>query len=268
MTDRKIFHNGDIVYWCHQKGYNYSVHFGIVDLQYDGGTVDVDYLVPRERRRVNGIPIDEFENEDKYKKLPKGWSYDTELFKVTYDDYTAEEIDFGMTNNETQTFITNPKKIKEAYDKGYLVKKKTIFRGIIEADITTNGYRIIKTYPRWGERVICHVSINPYQLFSTYEEAKKIVDDNKAEFIRQSELSDYDWSVEQIDKTLEHYKILTHCSDREIQRYRKFILDLDNVEDIDTRVSLGNIQWKYCKNQRWNNIELGVDIEALNSKSK
>lgn len=69
----KIFHEGEIVYWCHNYGgYRYAVHFGMVDIQYDGGTVDVNYLVPRERRRVNGIPIDEFESEQRYKKLPKG----------------------------------------------------------------------------------------------------------------------------------------------------------------------------------------------------
>ena len=42
----------------------------MVDIQYDGGGVNVNYLVPRERRRVNGIPIDEFESEQRYKKLP------------------------------------------------------------------------------------------------------------------------------------------------------------------------------------------------------
>ena len=51
----------------------------MVDEQFSDAIV-IDYLVLRERRLVNGIPIDEFESETKYKKLPKGWRYNTKLF--------------------------------------------------------------------------------------------------------------------------------------------------------------------------------------------
>ena len=33
-------------------------------------------------------------------------------------------------------------------------------------------------------------------------------------------------------------------------------LRMSNVEDIETRIFGGNIQWKYWKNKKWNNIEL------------
>lgn len=46
----KRFEKGEIVYWCHQRGYEYSVHYGMVDEQYHN-CVYVDYLEPRERRR-------------------------------------------------------------------------------------------------------------------------------------------------------------------------------------------------------------------------
>jgi len=34
------------------------------------------------------------------------------------------------------------------------------------------------------------------------------------------------------------------------------LLSMKNVEDIETRINLGNIQWKYEKSKKWNNIVL------------
>ena len=168
----KRFNPGDIVYWCHHKGNaDYSVHYGMVDEQFSDVTV-VDYLVPRERRRVDGVPIDEFQSEQRCRKLPKGWTYNTELFKLTWDDFTPEEKEFVLD-------ISKPETLKEAYDKGYLVKDNTIFHGVIEDEITKDGFRIVKKYPMWQHH-IDHVSIRPDKVYFTYEEAKKEVDENIA----------------------------------------------------------------------------------------
>ena len=244
----KRFNPGDIVYWCHQRGHEYSVHYGMVDEQFSDAVV-IDYLVPRERRRVDSVPIDEFQSEQRYRKLPKGWTYNTELFKLTWDDFTSEEKDFVLD-------ISKPETLKEAYDKGYLVKDNTIFHGVIEDEITKDGFRIVKKYPRETFHHIDHVSIRPDKVYFTYEEAKKEVDENIAEFNRQASLSDYDWSVEQIDKTLKRYQIINDTTDEEVKEYRDWLLAMSNVEDIETRIFNGNIQWKYWKNKRWMNIEL------------
>lgn len=206
--------------------------------------VCVNYLSPKERRRVNGVPIDEFESEFKYKKLPNGWSYDTRLFEITYDDIDSHPVD-----------ITNPDSIKVAYDKGLLVEDYKLFHGVIESEITNEGYRIVKKYPG-GLHHISSTSIRPDRVYTTYEEAKKEVDANIAEFVRQSNLSDYEWSVEQIDKTLNRWQAFYNIGEKEKQRYRDWLLKMDNVVDIETRLYGGNIQWKYWKNKRWNNIEL------------
>ncbi len=146
----KRFKNGDIVYWCHSDGNGrYSVKNGMVDEQFSDAVV-IDYLALRERRLVNGIPIDEFDSESKYKKLPKGWTYNTKLFKITYSDLTEEEVNYRIDAKKPET-------IKQAYDLGYLVKDCTIFHGVIEADITKEGYRIVKKYPMWQHH-IDHVS--------------------------------------------------------------------------------------------------------------
>lgn len=244
----KRFNKGDIVYWCHHDGHGkYSVHWGMVDEQYSDAVM-IDYLEPRERRLVDGVPIDQFESEQRYRKLPKGWSYDTTLFKITYFDYTEEEKKFRFSYDD-------PEKIKEAYDKGWLVKSKNIFHGQIEVDITKDGFRIRKTYPMWKHHTD-YVSIRPDRVYFTCAEAKKVVDQNIAEFMRQTELSDYEWSVEKIDETLAHYKNLTGASDEEVKQYRDWLLAMKKVEDIETRLCGGEIQWRYWNNKRWKNIEL------------
>jgi hypothetical protein len=35
----------------------------------------------------------------------------------------------------------------------------------------------------------------------------------------------------------------------------KRLLELKNVEDIETRVYDGGVQWKYWKNKRWKKLE-------------
>ena len=219
----KRFKNGDIVYWCHSDGNGrYSVKNGMVDEQFSDAVV-IDYLALRERRLVNGIPIDEFDSESKYKKLPKGWTYNTKLFKITYSDLTEEEVNYRIDAKKPET-------IKQAYDLGYLVKDCTIFHGVIEADITKEGYRIVKKYPMWQHHM--------------------------KEFERQLSLTDYEWSVEHICKNLDIFKAIHDLSERDIDAYREFILDMDNVENIETRIYQGQIQWKYEGNKRWNYIEL------------
>lgn len=245
----KRFKNGDIVYWCHSEGNGgYTVRYGIVDEQFSDAIV-IDYLVLRERRLVNGIPIDEFESETKYKKLPKGWAYNTKLFEMTYSDLTEEEKEFGLID------IENPENIKHAYDKGILVKDNTIFHGVIGEDITKEGYRILKKYPMWKHHMD-HVSIRPDKVYFTYEEAKTEVDKNVKEFERQLSLTDYEWSVEHICKNLDIFKAIHDLSERDIDAYRDFILGMDNVENIETRIYQGQIQWKYEDKKRWNYIEI------------
>ena len=247
MIHSDTFHEGDVVYWCHNDGNGkYSVHWGMVSDQFSDAVI-IDYLEPRERRLVNGIPIDKFE-DNKYHKLPKDWTYNTDLYEIEYTEFSKKEKSFKWD-------IKNTEIIKDAYNKGYIVKSETIFHGVIEAEITKEGYRIVKKYPYWKHHSD-HVSIHPDKVYFTYDEAEKEVQLNVNEFKRQVELSDYDWSVEQIDKTLGRWKNLTSASDLEVQQIRDFLLGMKNVEDIETRLFGGNVQWKYWKNKKWLNIEV------------
>ena len=240
---QKRYNTGDIVYWCHQHGNKYAVHFGRVDEQYSDAVL-IDYLRGNENRLINGIPFNEFESETRYRKLPKGWTYDTELFELTTE------------KNMQSINIKNPSEIIEAYNKGVLVKDSEISQVVVEAEVDKNkGYRIIKSYPQWQYH-ISRVSVRPDRIYSTYEEAQKEVDENISEFYRQANLSEYDWSVEQIDKTLNFWAALKGINNEAKKIYREWLLSLNNVEDIETRTYGSEIQWKYWKNKKWNNIEI------------
>jgi hypothetical protein len=219
------------------------VKYGMVDEQFSDA-VCIDYLSLKENRRINGIPIDDFKSEERYKKLPKDWTYNTQLFEITYDKI-----------EECVGAISSPECIKEAYRNGLLVKDSTKFHGVIETEITNNGYRIVKKYPMWQNH-ISNTSIKPNKVYFTYDEAKKEVDENIAEFYRQASLSDYEWSFEQINKTIDRYIQLTDDTDTIKNQYQNWFKTMDNVEDIETRIYGGEIQWKYWKNKKWNNIEL------------
>lgn len=243
----KRFNQGDIVYWCHYNGAKYTVKWGMVDEQFSDA-VHIDYLALRERRKVDGVPIDEFQSEQRYRKLPKGWSYDTKLFELTIEDLTEEEKEYVLD-------ATEPECVKEAYEKGYLVKDETIFHGVIDSEITKDGFRVVKKTPMWGHH-ISNTSVRPDKVYFTFEEAKKEVDENIAELHRQANLTDYEWSVEQIDKTLNIYKCLWGLTEEKEKEYKDWLLGMENVEEIEVRISGGNLQWKYWDKKKWHNLEV------------
>lgn len=242
----KRFNPGDIVYWCsHGKSGRYEIMHGMVDEQFSDA-VCIDFLAPKERRRVNGIPIDEFESEERYRKLPKNWSCDTKLFDLTWDDYPTTGILID---------IRCPEQILAAYNAGIIVKDETLFHGNIEAEITKDGYRIVKRYPMFH----CHptnTSVRPDRVYSTYEEAKQERDAYLAELNRQASMSDKEWSLDQIDKTIEHWRSFHQATAEEAKQYHDWFAEMDKLEDIEVRMQQGQIVWRYYGKKKWNYIEL------------
>lgn len=234
---------GDIVFFCHSYGNGrYRVKFGIVDAVYCDGVV-LDYLAPCETRMIDGVPLEEFKPTDKFKKLPKGWTYNTELFSVTYRKMFSD----------LRVDITDPASIKHAYEIGALVKRRDKFNGNIEAEITKEGWRIVLKYPMWNNEPN-GITLNHREAFLTYKEAKEVVDKNLAEFKRQLSLTDAEWSKELIDKEINHWILGTAPGVEEIERVRGFFDSIENIEDVEARVYQGRVQWKYEKNKRWYDV--------------
>lgn len=246
---RKVFKAGDIVYWCKRDGCKYIVTFGRVDEQIYQ-FVYIDYLEIDDRRLVSSayfkdVPIKEFQSEPSFHKLPKGWSFDTKLYQISESVFSKEE-----RKAIKETKISDKDKIIDLYNRGILVKREAC-RAVIEEEITKDGYRIIK---RFCEDLPSQISLDTTGVYGSYEEAKKEADENNQEFIRQSQLSDYEWSVEQIDKTIAMWAGMYDRTDREIAECREFLLALERVEDVETRVANRSLQWKYTDRKRWSAV--------------
>lgn len=119
---------GDIVYFVKyswQSG-TYSVGVGLDDGLADMGRRYVDYLAPADFRYINGIHIDEFRSEKEWHKLPKDWSYDTELFAI--EDRTPEEIRSAIS----AVSINNSAALLYLVRKGYIIRAKDRFGGKLQ----------------------------------------------------------------------------------------------------------------------------------------
>lgn len=240
------FHSGDIVYWCeHHGGADYRVNFGMVDEEFYDRVV-VDCLELPERRKINGVPFGEFKDE-RWHKLPRGWTYNTRLFEETLDPLPK-----GLENLK----FNNPQQIKKAVENGWLVKAKTIDAGYFEADITRDGYRIVyRTGSRYGRHRET-VALYKDKAYFTYEEAQAEKDAYLAEFERQAALTDAEWSIEQIEKDLLRFRLSNGIPDDVIEECRKYLLSLPNIEEVVTRVSTKGLEWKYDRGKRWYGVSV------------
>ena len=247
QINRKTIPIGEVAYYIKNTDtpYKYTVHWGIVEEHYHYEVV-LQLYEPRERRLINGIPYNDFPNVTEWKKLPKGWTYSTNLYS----------FDFEPIETDKHYYLSEPDDLKRAIADGELVKVREKQHTHIDVEIDSKkGYRLVKK----SEPYSYHQDwvSKPYmEIYATYEEAQTKIHEIEAEFMRQAELSDYDWSVEQIDKTLNLWKGLSGSSENEVKQYRDWLLGMSNVEDIEVRLFGGNIQWKYWKNKRWNYIEL------------
>ena len=92
--------------------------------------------------------------------------------------------------------------------------------------------------------------------FKTYEEAQAVIDAHEAEWKRQSELTDEEWSKEEIERDLERARVSHNFSVEDCDKIRDFLFGMDHIDSIETRIYCGEFQWKYEKNKRWNSIDI------------
>lgn len=247
----KDFPIGSVVYFL--RNYRGSreqyVGFGTVIDHYTG-EIAIQLWEPKDYRTIDGIPVKDFQTPTEWRKLPKGWTWNTVLFEVDWGtDRAPEEMKTTPFNIKDPAFILN------AIEKGWLVKPSENDHAVFNSDIDKKyGWRIVRDYGSSEKWYSEYVSEHFLYVYATYEEAQAELDAINAEYQRIAELSDYDWSVEQIDHTLDQWQIVGH-TDEERERIRSRLLALDNVDEIVTRCYLGHVQWKYDRNRRWLNIE-------------
>lgn len=130
-----------IVYFVRYRRGKYvlepHVDFGIISDVYESDRkVYVDYLTMYDCMLINGISIQQFDRTP-MKKLPKGWTYNAELYTITWDH----------TKPESKIDKRYPATIKRAFDSGVLIRcdESHEYRYKIDAVVTKDGYYVKKT---------------------------------------------------------------------------------------------------------------------------
>ena len=254
------------MYWCgYDREKGRSVQYGIINEIYrrdsDNGIerAVVDYLTVKSYRKINGTPINEFEPETCYKKLPKGYTDTSDLYEDIDD--IPEDVAERIRNLD----LTSPQDILSAYNEGILVKKKDEFNGKIGCEITKTEYRIIKYYERWEQQQPTEITLYAHQMCLTYAEAKAEVDAYHAELKRQSELSDEEWAIEQIDNELAKWKSIHSVADDRFEYVRNQILSLGAIDEVEIKVLAGVIYWTRWRRDAKGELHIGkwrkIDVE-------
>lgn len=248
-----MFPIGSVVYYVKSltlRGKtSYYVDWGVVKEHYPGQTT-LQLYEPRDLRTIEGVPIKEFHTPTKWRKLPKDWSCDSILFTIDTPDVK-------------RSCPKNQEEILKMIQDGVLVEVIENDHAEFHAEVSkTNGWRIIRSYEyhsAWQSsmpknRITMYVT----ELYSTYDEAQAVINDIHAEWKRQSELSEYEWSVEQIDKVLDKWSGIHHIDAETKNRYRDWILQLDKVENVEIRTVGETVEWRYWKNKKWKTIQLPI----------
>lgn len=249
---RVTFAPGTVVYYaglgkttaytkCRKK-----VCCGIVVENYTDGVV-LQMIEPKDTRKIGGVPVKDYPAASEWRKLPKGWSWGTNLLpEMTGSDNIFFDEDVPTP---TGKLMSNPVDILELYKAGFLVNVQDNDHCKFKSEVDNRyGYRIVKEY---GEPWSPFVSLNWRDAHDTYAGAKAVVDAEEAELKRQSELTDLEWSVEQIDRDINRWAHLFGKTELEKERLREWLMALKDLENVETRISNGALEWKYFKNKRW-----------------
>lgn len=251
---------GSVVYYVRKIGNQYRVDYGLVYQHYKD-CVAIQRVMPRDRRMVksaftkNPVPFKDFPHQTEWRKLPKGWTWNTELFSYAYEEMTEEE--------KTLPFdIRVPETIVYAYNKGYLVNVRDVPYEKIEAVIDkVNGYKLIRKamddhHAFVENRPVDLVGISPFQCFSSHKDAQAACIKAEEELRAQAEMTDLEWSIHQIEQDIARWAKLYSVSEENAARVRDFLMQLDDLENVETRVCTGGIQYKKWNNARWMNVPI------------
>lgn len=242
---------GEVLFYIRSNGHEYFIEYGVVS-EIHKTTIYLDKYQLRDFRCINGTPIGEFHSPSKWMKFPKGIDDYRKLpLEVTNKipaEYT-ERIEFSNPNE--------PNDILKDIECGLLVQpsKNTLYLTPYTEVSKYDGWRIVTQYNK-NQYKPDYVSLTVCDVYRTYKEVEVEIQKIKDEFSRQSNLSDKEWSIEQIENTLKHCGKMCNIPDDTIDRYRQFIMALDDIEHVETRLYMEQIQWKYEKNKIWRNIVL------------
>lgn len=246
MDDTR-FQIGEIVYFV--RANQRTIDWGVCQDYYCDGYGLSLYEIP-DFRTVCGVPIQKFEFNQPRRKLPKGWAWNTDLCMVQSD------VPPAISQKYQEIHIDHPDELLAAIHTGLLVKPSSQSKTCsVEADITKDGYTIVCKYPRDVISRPDFKCVRSDRCYKTYVEAQAVVAAYEAELFRQSQLSDRDWSIEQIERVLERWKAIYGVSEEVVAKTMAWLLAQDHLEDLEVRIFGGCLQFKRDRHMRWTALE-------------
>ena len=256
--NNRRFKKGDLVYFINRGGLftpYYYVDWGIVEDVY-AETYGLKLYELRDVRAIDGIPIKDYNFESiKWRKLPKGWSYYTPLFRLT-DEMSDDESEW----REEKVFedgVSASDWVFEGIKKGWLVTPNTQDKKAhIEAEVTSQGFRIISKHPMYDfdvDDTILHrkndfISIPFHLTYATQHEANEFIVEDRARLDKIANMTDREFFEYQVNTTLDKCDKYT---DEQREKIKSILFADPRFEEIETRVQMGYLQWKYEDNKNW-----------------
>ena len=253
VNDSKI---GSIMYFIERSNwspYRYHIWWGIVREVYQTATV-LEIYEPKRRITVDGVPLDEFPNYGEWKKLPKDWKRNIWANPEVKD----EEFHYPDSIVSDEEYLLN------CVECGSFVPVSTSNHFYAEIEVTYEGWRIAKKldtskscaryrqfFP-YSHFAGAKMSVGDYLFacYQTFDEADDALHEIIDEMERQANMTDEEWSKEQIEKTFTQ-AIRCGIPEEDVIRYRDHLYSQKNIENIETRFSCGHVEWKYVDKKRW-----------------
>lgn len=201
--------------------------------------LDIDW-----RREIDGTPIEDFVTPSEWRKLPKGWSWNTRLFTIA-NGLIPEQLN--------EYIVTRPEDVLRAYHDGVLKRVADIDYSKFSTEITKQGWRIVRDiyqteYHPMSATLSWHEAYDNGK--DAYAEANRL---NK-ELAQTADMTDHEFNVFDMDNMLN--SVPWHAPEIR-EQYREFLLSLSDFDDLEFRYSTTEgIQWKHWKKRKWNSIQL------------
>ena len=273
-NDRR-FKKGDIVFFIRNN--QGVIDWGEVETVFCDRNVLTLYEL-RDRRTVEGVPIGKYKfnpEQSDWRKLPKDFFKEYDELKSGDDEngvWQSSEYRKDMKSKELfeegesylegeQEWLKKPfwnvDVIREGIDKGFYVLPSTQRRDLsAQSEITTKGWRIVPycpvCYVPEKNRRSDYVSVPFYQTYATYAEADYFIKQYRAELERQSNLTDYEFDMEHLERVL---KLCCFNTDDEKDIIRKVIGKMfKEGKDIDMKNSDGRFLWRKSGMKKWTEV--------------
>lgn len=239
------FKQGDIVWFPIRIGFKKEARFGMVNEVYHDG-VDVTLFCTPNKMIINGTPIHDFIFPSKETKLPKGWTYNTQLVEIEYDR-DEELCKVGMANPSNKDILS-------LIDKGLLIprEKEPYYYGYPEAVVDKGTYHIKWNYSEthWFKQTAsCFVTYK--DCFETRDDVVAFIEAEYAEQRRIASLSDHDYNIEILHGLIDKWKSIYGIDDSIAVIILNKIETMSNFDNLEFRIAHGSVEFKEWNKKKW-----------------